>query len=218
MEDTKYMRQLGLIDMDKVQKSRIIVIGAGAVGSYTVLGLAKLGVPYIQVFDMDTVEEHNVSNQLYGPGDIGKPKVDALAEWIDKFTGIEIEAINEAYEDQPLKGIVITPLDSMDARTKVWEANKDNPLIPLYIDPRMGAEVAQIYSFRPIHEGDKYEKTLYPDEETTQEPCTSRSINYTPQGMASLICCQFKKWIGGDFSPGLICQDFKLPALHHLQI
>src|SRR5687767_4709014 len=44
--------------------AKVQVFGAGGIGSWVMLGLAKLGVPYLDVFDFDTYEAHNVPNQF----------------------------------------------------------------------------------------------------------------------------------------------------------
>ena len=43
----------------------IHVIGIGAMGSRIVELLVRLGVPRIHIWDFDTVEDKNITNQLY---------------------------------------------------------------------------------------------------------------------------------------------------------
>jgi molybdopterin/thiamine biosynthesis adenylyltransferase len=144
MDETKYHRQLDILD-PKLMSVPVVVIGAGATGSFTALSLAKMGVRNIKVYDFDTVEEHNLPNQFYRQCDIGKPKVEALREIIEQFEGIQINAKNEKYRGQRLAGIVITCVDSMDVRLNIWKFVKNNPDVKLYIDSRMGAEVMRVY-------------------------------------------------------------------------
>ncbi len=96
MDETKYHRQLDILD-PKLMSVPVVVIGAGATGSFAALSLAKMGVRNITVYDFDTVEEHNLPNQFYRQCDIGKPKVIALQEIIAQFEGIQITAKNEKY-------------------------------------------------------------------------------------------------------------------------
>ena len=52
----------------------IHIIGVGATGSWLALGLAKLGLSNITVWDFDSIEEHNIANQAYNVGSVGQKK------------------------------------------------------------------------------------------------------------------------------------------------
>ena len=54
------------------------IIGAGATGSRVYEALVSLGVPDIRVFDFDTIEPHNLPNQLFKHDDIGKLSTNRL--------------------------------------------------------------------------------------------------------------------------------------------
>ena len=59
---------------------RIHIIGCGAVGSTVAENLVRFGLTNITLYDFDTVEAHNIANQMFRTIDIGKPKTQALAE------------------------------------------------------------------------------------------------------------------------------------------
>lgn len=204
-----YTRQIDLLDPSKV-KTPFTIIGAGSVGSFTALSLAKMGIQDITVYDADTVEEHNIPNQFYRMEDIGRPKVIALKDIIHGFTGVEIKPVAELYKDQGLKGIVISAVDSMKARKEIWRRIKGNVQVDLYIDARMGAEVAQLYSIFPIEDIKLYQKSLHSQREALQEPCTRRAIIYTVLGISSFISSQVKKFLGGESIRKELTIDFKL--------
>lgn len=209
MEPLNRSRQLDLFRPDQAL-SPVTVIGAGGIGSPTVLLLAKMGVPRVEVFDFDTVEEHNLPSQLYRLEDIGKTKVSAIAEIVRVFASAEIEARAERYEDQPLEGVVVCAVDSMDARLRIWEQVKLNPNIDLYVDARMGANDALLLTARPCDPYDiaGYERHLYPSSEATQVPCTARAIVYNTFGIASMVAATVRRWwIDGERS-GVIRMDF----------
>jgi hypothetical protein len=193
----------------------VVVIGAGATGSFTALTLAKMGVRNITVYDFDTVEEHNLPNQFYRLCDIGKPKVIALQEIIEQFEGILITVKNEKYRGQRLSGIVITCVDSMDARLGIWKFVKNNPDVKLYLDSRMGAEVMRVFSVNPIDhfQCSKYEQNLYPSTEALQERCTAKTIMYTVLSLASLLANQVKKFLVGDELKRELLFDLKTVTL-----
>lgn len=56
------------------------LVGLGGIGSWIALMLSKMGVRKLVCYDMDTVEEHNVAGQLFGPFHIGMKKTDAVHE------------------------------------------------------------------------------------------------------------------------------------------
>ncbi len=159
---------------------RVTVIGAGASGSWLVMQLAKLGVQDIHVYDFDTVEEHNVPNQLFGVLDIGKAKVDALREHVHHMTGLEITTYNERYENQRLQGYVYCMVDTMSGRKEIWEKSvKRKSAIKLYIEPRMGLDVFRVYNVIPTNQTHikRYEDCFYGDDEAEVSACgTSMSV------------------------------------------
>ena len=115
-----YWRQLDVFSPTKFKKN-VTVIGAGATGSYCVWLLAKMGCRRITVYDFDEIENYNIPNQMYGVSDVGKKKVDALAERIKESAGIVIKPIPKRFEKESLNGIVFVLTDTMESRKKIWE-------------------------------------------------------------------------------------------------
>lgn len=69
----------GVLSQRKVMKSRVGVFGCGAVGGNIALQLAMAGVREFTLFDMDYVEESDLSRHMfYTRSSIGKYKTDAL--------------------------------------------------------------------------------------------------------------------------------------------
>jgi len=79
----------------KIGEVRVTLCGAGALGSNLADTLARQGVRRLKVIDKDRIEEHNVSTQLYGEGDVGAWKVEVLRNYLFRATGVEIEAIRK---------------------------------------------------------------------------------------------------------------------------
>ena len=71
---------------NKVQEKVIVLAGVGGIGSNMAVILAKLNPSAIYIFDDDLVESFNLAGQFYSNEDIGKPKVEALAASINKYT------------------------------------------------------------------------------------------------------------------------------------
>ena len=110
-------------------RERLHIIGCGAVGSTVAENLVRIGMTKITLYDFDTVEKHNVSNQMFRGIDIGKPKVQALAEYLqeinpDIIDDLEIEP--EGYIGQKLSGYVFLCVDNIDLRREIATKNKGN--------------------------------------------------------------------------------------------
>ena len=124
-------RQSTLIEESLLSK-KVTVIGAGAIGSHTVMMLARMGISSIEVWDYDLVSEENMNNQGYNISDIDEPKVECLARKVRHAMGFNILPRYERYTGGPLKGIVIAAVDSMAVRQLISE-NLD--LAEYIIDP-----------------------------------------------------------------------------------
>jgi adenylyltransferase/sulfurtransferase len=75
------LREVGGAGQAKLLKSRVLVIGAGGLGSPLILYLAAAGVGTIGVIDDDTVSLSNLQRQIaHRSADIGSPKVDSAAQ------------------------------------------------------------------------------------------------------------------------------------------
>ena len=198
IDETKFLRQMDICPPEKLQFP-ITVIGTGAVGSATVLALAKMGCGNIMVWDHDILEPHNVSNQICKPSMIGQPKVEALRELVAELTDVQISTRKQRYSGQRLEGVVIASVDNMTARQEIWHRAKLNPNVPVLIDPRMGAEFARLYSIRPCDPDqiDFYEANLYSANEAEHLPCSARSIIYCPVMLAGLVAVQVKGFAVG---------------------
>src|SRR3990172_7656046 len=122
----RYLRQLDILPPEKLQFP-ITVIGAGAIGSATVVTLAKTGCSNLTVWDDDLLESHNISNQLCKTAMIGRLKVEALQALTLELTDVAIRTENRRYQGQSLEGVVIAAVDSMTARQSVWRRVKLNP-------------------------------------------------------------------------------------------
>lgn len=82
----RFSRQLSLPGFDEVAQrrlanARVLVIGAGGLGSATVPYLASAGVGTIGIIDTDVVELSNLHRQIvHGMADLGRRKLDSIAE------------------------------------------------------------------------------------------------------------------------------------------
>lgn len=67
---------------ERISKTRVTIIGAGAIGSQIAAKCARLGTGEIAVIDYDKLEEHNLENQMFTARDLGKKKVLAIKDII----------------------------------------------------------------------------------------------------------------------------------------
>lgn len=197
LENAHLTRQMDLIPVEVLDEP-ITIIGAGAIGSFTALALAKMGFENITVYDGDEIEVENMNCQFFRHSDIGKAKVDALYELVKDFTGVEIDAYHRYYEGGMFNGIVISAVDSMEVRKLIWDNHKEFAMnTKLVIDPRMGAETALCYAMKPMSEKDveSYAKTLYTDGEAVQERCTAKSTMYTVLSLSAHVAKVVKDFL-----------------------
>lgn len=188
-----------------ILSEKITLVGAGSIGSFTALALYKMGFEHIDVYDPDRVKPENLGTQLLGNHWAIRPDND---EYCKKSKALSFALSNQgnlisrqgdahqpikshttAFKDQKPNSVVISAVDSMAARKDIWENVKKNKKTDWFIDGRMGAEFALLYTMNPFNEKDvvAYEKTLHTDENSVEEPCTARATVYTAFLIAGMI-------------------------------
>jgi len=198
LDEKVFSRQLDIISPENLQKE-ILIIGTGGVGSVTALTLAKIGCSNLKLIDDDKVAIHNIPSQFFAPSQSGKPKVEAISETLEHFMEVKPEIINEKWSDETAP-IMILAVDSMATRKEIYESLKGNFMVERMIEARMSAEKMRIYSIIPSDEDDqrKYEKTLYTDEEASEEKCTAKAIAYNTFIIGGLITSIVKKHLANE--------------------
>lgn len=128
-------------------KGRCYVIGCGSIGSNVAELLARYGIENIVLYDFDTVEAHNIANQLYTEEDIGKPKTEALAKLLYKINPRlkNTLILKEKYEEEILNDYVFMCVDSVEVRQEIVNTNKYNPNIKAIFDFRTTLYEGQCY-------------------------------------------------------------------------
>ena len=212
MED-RYMRQQELVDQERLANLKVTIIGCGAIGSFTALALCKMGVRHLSLIDPDTVSIENLPNQFFREEDRGKKKVAACAEMLGQFDSeIQVNTLTRPFIKQKLDStVVISSVDSMDVRKRIWNSVVSHRKVKFLIDSRMAAHVLQVYSVSP---GDPsslkaYEATLVAESDASQDRCTSRSIIYTALPVAALVCRQVAAFANGDWLEPAVTLDLK---------
>ncbi len=84
----RYSRQViipgvGTNGQRRLKNARVLVIGAGGLGSPILMYLAAAGVGTLGIMDFDTVESSNLQRQvIHGVADLGRPKTRSAAETV----------------------------------------------------------------------------------------------------------------------------------------
>jgi molybdopterin/thiamine biosynthesis adenylyltransferase len=116
-------------DQTVIQRSKVLVVGAGALGNEVVKNLALVGVGTIEVCDMDSIENSNLSRCVFfRESDIGLKKAAVLAGRASEI----YEEVNVSSHEMPIQrlgvaylrkfDIVIGALDNREARAWVNQA------------------------------------------------------------------------------------------------
>lgn len=206
------LNQKLIIDADKLSKTRFVIVGAGAIGSFTTIALSKMGMTVATVYDFDSLENHNFANQMYPVSQIDKPKVDALKAVAKDFGDCDIQAIKGPWtpDNAVIGDIVISAVDNMDIRKALWEYYKDR--CSLFIDGRMGAYVIKVFGVdtKNLEARAYYESTLHSQAQAAPERCGEKSIIYTVLLLSGFVVSQVKEWVmggSGGYRPTAVILD-----------
>lgn len=90
------LREVGQHGQKKLKKARVLVVGAGGLGSPVLQYLAAVGVGTLGIIDFDKVDEENLQRQvLYGLQDLGKLKSIIVKTRLEQFNPlVNYEIIN----------------------------------------------------------------------------------------------------------------------------
>lgn len=128
---------------------RIHIIGCGSVGSVVAENLARFGITRMTLYDFDTVEPRNLANQMFTQDDVGRLKVEALADMLHRINpeiDNDLTLVPKGYAGQKLSGYVMLCVDNIDLRREIATANKSNAFIKGMFDFRTGLTDAQHYA------------------------------------------------------------------------
>lgn len=182
--------------LEKLQKIKATIVGLGSGGRQVGLQLATIGVPNLHFIDHDKVEIVNLASQGFMEEDLGKFKVDAVAEICKKINSqINIKTTKAKFNPIMFDGgVIFSCVDSMSARRKIFEST--NGIRELMIDARTTAEYSRIFIVDNDEESNKhYEKSLFSDDEAHPGSCTAKMTFYIANVSAGIRVAQFAKWL-----------------------
>ncbi len=77
--------EVGMAGQKRLKNAKVLVIGAGGLGSPALLYLAAAGVGTLGVVEFDTVDESNLQRQIiHGQSDVGRPKAESARDSINE--------------------------------------------------------------------------------------------------------------------------------------
>lgn len=80
------LKEIGMNGQEKLLNSKVLVVGAGGLGSPVLYNLAAAGIGTLGMVDFDTVGISNLQRQnLHFTDDVGKKKVDSAEEKLKKL-------------------------------------------------------------------------------------------------------------------------------------
>ena len=198
---------------EEIQKQRIILAGLGGIGSWTALQLSRMSPEALFLYDDDRVETANMSGQIYGFSDIGRYKVNAMADILRlRATARNLYALNEKFTSfTPAGDIMICGFDNMKARrtffnswfTHVKKESTDKSKC-LYIDGRLSLDTLQILCIQGTdnYNIDRYQKEfLFSDEEADPTVCSMKQTTCLASMIGSLIVNLFTNFVANRLDP-----------------
>ena len=199
---------------NEIQKQKVIIAGMGGIGSNLAFQVARMNPEAMFLYDNDTVETVNMSGQLFSRNDIGRTKVDAVAEKISSFTTTQhVYALNERYTSVSERGdIMMCGFDNMAARRVFFEAwleyieskSEEEKKHCLFLDGRLSIDTLQIFCItgNDIYNIKRYaEKHLFSDSEADETVCSMKQTTYLACMIGSLMTNLFTNFVANLLDP-----------------
>ena len=106
------MPEVGLEGQERLKQARVLVIGAGGLGSPASLYLAAAGIGTLGLVDFDVVEYSNLQRQvIHGTGDVGRSKLDSA---FARLHDINPEITIERHDSRLTSGNALPIIESYD--------------------------------------------------------------------------------------------------------
>lgn len=183
MDKERYSRhiilpEIGIEGQEKLNNAKVLVVGAGGLGSPLLLYLAAAGVGNIGIIDDDIVSLSNLQRQvLYKESDLGKPKVEKAKERLlennkelkiqtykTRFTSENANEIAKDYD------IIADCTDNYDSRYIIDKVSRELKIPMVYASISKFTGQVSVFNYR----GGKSYKDLFSEKPEIDENDTSR--------------------------------------------
>jgi tRNA A37 threonylcarbamoyladenosine dehydratase len=195
-EHERMSRQGGLISAG-LRDATILQAGAGMLGSWTALALARVARS-VHVWDPDVVEAVNVGTQAYDSPHIGLPKAYMLTD-IARALPLTGHVGLFPTDELHLCDAVVSCVDSMSARRDIakWAQAEDT----LFVDSRVHGDVAVVLVVPPASI-QRYLDSECPSDADTPEPeCGMTGTAYVGMFVASQVVAKLNAYYAGIKAP-----------------
>lgn len=219
----RYQRQqmlpeIGEAGQQRLRAARVVVVGAGGLGSTLLPLLAGAGVGYLRIWDPDRVELHNLHRQtLYIEEDVGQPKALCAARALaarnrDCVTEARQQALRASTVGQALSQVDLA-IDAADSFAVTYTLSdacrpRNIPLISASVLGRQGY-VGGFCGGAPGY------RALFPRLPASAASCDTAGVmgsavatlgamqaqmalsvllGHTPSPLGSMINCDFSQW------------------------
>ena len=211
---SEHWRGLDFYQPKNDSNPKVVIIGCGAIGSYTAFGLARLGVKELVLIDFDTVEGHNLPNQFFAEslnikeGIFKTSALEATIKLMVKDVSIKSFPLKfeQVFPDEwKDASAIIVAVDDMNVRkfiyNKVLECNNRQ----LLLDARIGGIYANIYTIDMVCRSHReyYESSLYSNDYVKPLPCTGQSICDVSMAVAGELVGRYRTYAMGKTYPSL---------------
>ena len=112
----------------RLAAAHVALIGCGGLGSNAAAMLVRAGVGALTLIDFDVIEESNLSRQMFFRDQLGRLKVDALAETLLRINpDVELHLVRECMTEENLlltvedSDVVIEAVDRAEVKAMVAE-------------------------------------------------------------------------------------------------
>jgi molybdopterin-synthase adenylyltransferase len=209
------LREIGGPGQQKLKAARVLIVGAGGLGSAAAPMLAAAGVGMLGLVDMDVVSLSNLQRQvLYASGDVGRLKVEAAADHLGAINPeVRVERHPHAVTAENVAGLVEgydLVLDGTDDFATRFAVNAacvalGRPLVSGAIERwtgQVGVFAAGLTRGRPISERQPCYRCLTPEIPPDAESCVRVGVVGALAGViGSMMALEAVKLITGAGSP-----------------
>lgn len=221
------LRGIGGPGQQKLKAARVLVIGAGGLGSPLIQYLAAAGIGEIGVIDDDIASLSNLQRQvLHGTADIGRPKVESARDAVAQLNPhVRVSAMREritqrnACEIIRPYDIVADGSDNFTTRYAVSDAcfYERRPLVTAAVGAFDGSlTVLRPYEKGPLGEPNPTYRCLYPHPppEGAVRACSETGVLGALTGMlGTMMALEVIREIAG-FGEGLVGRVLLVDAFH----
>ena len=125
---------------------KVMIIGAGGIGSFLASFLDRIGIYQITLFDDDTIEDKNITYQNYNSDVVGEKKVHAMSVDFDRVKG---EPYAVLVRDQLLGyDLVVCCADNLAVRRLLYREGHGKDATIKWLDLRAQGRNAALISYK----------------------------------------------------------------------